>query len=289
MRGELVAGIDLGCASTKCVLLDEAGAVRGSGTTRTLPGFEAVARAALEAALAAAGAARGDVVYVATSGLGRASVPWRQIQMTDVTAAARGAHALFPEARFVLDMGAQTTRAIRLRDGGKVGDFHMNEKCAAGSGGFVERAARYLDVPIAEVGLLSLRAREAQPISSICAVLAESEIINHVSEGRSVEDILRGIHASLADRAKAQLRRVGLAGGGPGPRGGRLPIAEEGPPAPVAFVGGVALQAGMVEAFRAALGVPVLVTERPDLATALGAAILGWQRVRKARAAAAAS
>jgi predicted CoA-substrate-specific enzyme activase len=138
----------------------------------------------------------------------------------------------------------------------------MNEKCAAGSGGFLERAARYLEVPVEDIGALSLQAARPQPISSVCAVLAETEIINHVSEGVSVEDILRGIHDSLADRSLALLKRVGLDGD-------------------VTFIGGVARQAGMVLALRERLGVPVNVPAAPEFVTAQGAALLGLQRYRK--------
>jgi predicted CoA-substrate-specific enzyme activase len=265
----LVAGLDIGSGSTKCVLVDAGGRARGRGEVRTRADFEKVAREALEAALADAGGSAGDVVYTATTGLGRYAVPFRDIQITDLTCGARGAATLFPEARYVLDIGAQCSRAIRLREGGKVKEFHMNEKCAAGSGGFLERAAKYLEVTVPDIGPLSLAAERSQPISSVCAVLAETEIINHVSEGATVENILRGIHNSLADRALALLKRVGLDG-------------------PVAFIGGVARQAGMVVALREKLGVPVHVPERPELVAALGAALLGLQRYRKVSAAQAA-
>lgn len=138
----------------------------------------------------------------------------------------------------------------------------MNEKCAAGSGGFLERAAKYLEVSLADIGPLSLGAVRPQAISSVCAVLAETEIINHVSEGVTVENILRGIHNSLADRALSLLKRVGLDG-------------------PVAFIGGVAQQEGMVVALRDKLGVPVHVPEGPQFTAALGAALLGRQRYLK--------
>ena len=159
-------------------------------------------------------------------------------------------------------MGAQCTRAICLRDGGKVKSFRTNEKCAAGSGGFLERIARYLEVTVEEIGTVSLEATDPQPISSVCAVLAESEIINHVSEGRTVADILCGAHRSLADRAFSQLKLVGFEG-------------------TVAFIGGVALQEGMIKAcegrFEGALQVP----EAPAHVVAYGAAILGLSRYRK--------
>jgi predicted CoA-substrate-specific enzyme activase len=258
----LIAGIDIGSGTTKAVLVDEAGVVRGRGLARTRADFEKVTREALAAARDDAGASADDVAYVATTGLGRYAVPFRDIQITDLTCGARGAAALFPGTRYVLDIGAQCSRAIKLRESGKVKEFHMNEKCAAGSGGFLERAAKYLEVDLADLGSLSLGATTPQPISSVCAVLAESEIINHVSEGVGVENILRGIHNSLADRALSLLKRVGLDG-------------------EVTLIGGVALQAGMVAALRDTLGVPVNVPEAPQYTTALGAALLGQQRFRK--------
>jgi len=261
----LIAGIDIGSGTTKCVVVDGAGAVRGRASVRTKADFEQVAAEVLAAARAEAGG--DDVVYVATTGLGRYAIGARDIQITDLTCGARGAAALFPSTKFVLDIGAQCSRGIKLREGGKVQAFHMNEKCAAGSGGFLERAAKYLEVAVPDIGPLLLAAHRPQPISSVCAVLAESEIINHVSEGATVENILRGIHDSLADRALALLKRVGLDG-------------------EVTFIGGVARQAGMVHALREKLGVPINVPEAPHETAALGAALLGLQRFRKLAAAA---
>jgi predicted CoA-substrate-specific enzyme activase len=264
----LIAGIDVGSGTTKCVLVDPEGTVRGRGLLKTKADFEKVAREAFDAALEDAGLPAEEVGYVATTGLGRYAISFRDIQITDLTCGARGAAVLFPGTRDVLDRGAQCTRAIKLREGGKVKAFQMNEKCAAGSGGFLERAARYLEVSVEEIGTLSERARQPQPISSVCAVLAESEIINHVSQGVAVEDILRGIHNSLADRAFGMLKRVGLDG-------------------EVTFIGGVALQEGMLTAAREKFGIPVNVPERPQYTTALGAAILGLQRFKKLAAPAA--
>jgi predicted CoA-substrate-specific enzyme activase len=265
----LIAGVDIGSGTSKCVLVDADGAVRGRGLSRTKADFERVAREVVDLARADAGADADDVAYVATTGLGRYAIPFRDIQITDLTCGARGAASEFPQSRYVLDIGAQCSRAIKLRDGGKVKEFHMNEKCAAGSGGFLERAAKYLEVGVADIGALSVSARKPQAISSVCAVLAESEIINHVSEGVSVDNILRGIHNSLADRALNLLKRVGLDG-------------------EVTLIGGVALQDGMVAALRDKLGVPVNGPAAPQFAAALGAALLGLQRFRKLQAPAAA-
>jgi len=259
---ECVAGDDLGAGTTKTVIIDRGGAMIADAVRPTRADFLEVGRASLAAACEMGDIRMDDVSYIAATGFGRYNFDDRSIQLTDLTCAARGAHALYPEARFVLDMGAQSTRAIALRDGGKVGTFRTNEKCAAGSGGFLERVARYLEVPLDQLGGISLQAADPQPISSVCAVLAESEIINHVSEGRSVADIVCGAHLSLADRALSQLKRVGFDG-------------------PVVFVGGVARQRGMVKACHDKFGHPVLVPEHPSHVVAYGAALLGLQRLTR--------
>ncbi|MBI5865024.1 MAG: 2-hydroxyglutaryl-CoA dehydratase [Planctomycetes bacterium] len=257
-----VAGLDLGAGSTKAVIIDQDGRIVADSIRRTGADFHAIGRATLDEAYEKGGLRPEEVVYIATTGFGRYIFDDRSIQITDLTCAARGAHALFPDARFVLDMGAQSTRAISLREGGKVRSFRTNEKCAAGSGGFLERVARYLEVPLDTIGEISAAARDPQPISSVCAVLAETEIINHVSEGRSVADIICGAHLSLAERALSQLKRVAFDG-------------------PVVFVGGVALQKGMVTACEAKFGQPVYVPEKPSHVVAYGAALLGLQRLSK--------
>ena len=257
-----IAGVDIGCRNTKAVLLDESRRICGMAVVRTRPDFPEVAREAIGQALAKAGGQPGDVRYMATTGLGRYNVPDRDIQITDITCAAKGAAFLFPNTQCVLDIGGQSTRAVRLRENGKVKEFKSNDKCAAGSGGFLERAARYLEVPLEQLGPLSLRAQNPQTISSVCAVLAETEIINHVTAGQSVENIIRGIHNSLASRSRGLLSRVGLEG-------------------EVTFVGGVARQSGMVEALKECLRCPVNVWEEPDLVVALGAALLALRRYEK--------
>jgi len=258
----LIAGIDLGAGATKTVIIDGEGVVRGRGMARTRADFEAVAGRSLDAACEEAGIRRDQIEYTASTGLGRYSLSSRDIQITDLTCGARGAHAFFPEAQFVLDMGAQCTRAVALRDGGKVKTFRTNEKCAAGSGGFLERICRYLEVQLEQIGEISLEAKNPQPISSVCAVLAESEIINHVSEGKTVADIICGAHESLAARALSQLRMVGFSGA-------------------VVFIGGVALQQGMVVACKKQFSGEILVPEYPAHVVAHGAAILGLRRFEK--------
>jgi len=260
MNGTFVAGIDLGSRTAKAVLLDGSASIVGSGIARMRPDFAGLARDALDQAIAAAKIAPEDVAYVATTGMGRYNVPFRDIQVTDITAVARGAAHLFPGTRSIIDIGAQSTRAMRVLDGGRVKEFRTNDKCAAGAGGFAERAARYLEIKLEDLGTLSNKADSPQVISSVCAVFAESEIINLVSQGQSVENIVRGIHDSLAQRGQQLLKRVG--------------IEPE-----ITFVGGMALQKGMVASLESALGHTVNVAEHPDLVAALGAALLARQRL----------
>lgn len=257
-----VAGIDVGAKSTKAVVLDAEKHIRGKAAVRTRPDFAAVAKEALSLAVQRAGVQESDLSYIATTGFGRYNVPFRDIQITDITCVGRGAVFLFPKTRCVLDIGAQSTRALRISETGKVREFRTNDKCAAGAGGFIERACKYLEVGIDQVGDLSMQSAKPQTISSVCAVLAESEIINHVSQGETVENILRGVHNSLASRALALLKRAGM--------------EDE-----VTFVGGVARQQGMVKALTETLKRKVNVSEEPELVGALGAALLALRRLER--------
>ena len=260
-----VAGIDMGAKTTKVIIMDGEKNIRGKSAIRTRPDFTAVSKDALALALEQAGIKERDLSYVATTGFGRYNVPFRDIQITDITCVGRGAVHLFPKTRCILDIGAQSTRAIRVLESGKVHEFRTNDKCAAGAGGFIERASKYLEIKIEDAGELSMRADKPQTISSVCAVLAESEIINHVSNGQTVENILYGVHQSLASRALALMKRVGL--------------EEE-----ITFVGGVARQRGMVKALEETLKKKVNVSDEPEMVGALGAALLALKRLEKIRA-----
>jgi predicted CoA-substrate-specific enzyme activase len=262
-----VAGIDVGSGFTKAVILDppkKADArpvVLGRGRVVTGTDLEKAATLALDAALAEAGLKKDGVGYVATTGFGRSTVGFRDIQITEITSGARGAHFLFPEANAVLDIGSQSTRAVTLDSNGKVVHFKTNDKCAAGSGSFIVRAVKYLQIPLETVGDIALGSTNPQAISSICAVLAESEIINHVSAGIGIEDIVGGIYASLADRASMLLKRAGTE-------------------LEVVLIGGVAIQKGMVKALEAKLKTKVRVPEHPEYVCALGAGLLGMRRLQ---------
>ena len=259
-----VAGIDMGAKSTKAIILDDQHRIRGRSCIRTRPDFVAIAKEALEAALQDAKLKESDISYIATTGFGRYNVPFRDLQITDITCVGAGAVFLYPKTRTVLDIGAQSTRALRVSETGKVKEFRTNDKCAAGAGGFIERAAKYLEVQVEDVGQLSLEAVKPQNISSVCAVLAESEIINLVSSGETVENIMRGVHNSLAARSLALLKRAGM--------------EDE-----VTFVGGVARQKGMVKALEETLKRKVNVSDEPHMVGALGAAVLALRRLEKLR------
>ncbi|HEY6968251.1 MAG TPA: acyl-CoA dehydratase activase [Candidatus Angelobacter sp.] len=261
----LVAGIDCGTGFTKAMLLSQdltTGqiTVLGRGRARSGINVDEAATQALEEACVLAGKQRTEISYIAATGFGRYNLSFRDIAITEITTAARGVFFLYGKPGTVLDIGGQCTRAISVNEQGKVREFKSNDKCAAGSGMFIARAARYLEVPVEAIGELSMKAAHSQPISSICAVLAESEIINHVSSGVTVEDILRGIHESLADRAGALLKRVGL--------------SDE-----ITFIGGVARQQGMVCALAQRLHAKVTVPPDCDFVCALGAGVLGFRRL----------
>lgn len=263
---KVVAGVDIGSRKTKAVVLalegDGNGAPLGRAVVDTRFDLADACERALEAALADAGCRRDALAYLATTGYGRYQAPDRDIQITEITCHARGAVALMPGVRTILDVGAQNARAIRLEPSGRVLAFRMNDKCASGAGRFVERVARALEVDLEQVGPLGLQADRPCDISSICAVLAESEVINHVTNGETVPNILQGTHVSIADRLSSLVRQVNVE-------------------APFALTGGVAHNRGLVHALQERLGMEVQVHRDAEYAGALGAALLGRQRLRR--------
>jgi len=265
-----ILGIDIGSAYTKSVIIDENKNIICKAKIKTLPDFEKTANIILEKILQDSKLEREEISYIASTGLGRYTVPFRDIQITDITSSARGSYLMYNDAECVLDIGAQLSRAIKLstldNNRGKVACFRTNDKCAAGSGAFIEKACKYLEVNIEDAGLLSLKSQSGQSISSICAVLAESEIINHISAGVKVEDILRGIHKSLASRAIALLKRAGFD-----------PSKEQ----KLVLAGGVALQLGFVKAIEEEIKAKPIVPENPEYIAAFGAAALGLSRLLK--------
>jgi predicted CoA-substrate-specific enzyme activase len=201
------AGIDVGSTYTKTVLLNADNQILGRSLIKTGFKLAEAAQRSLDEALEAAGLEAGQVSYLATTGYGRFQVPFRNVNVTDLTANARGVHLLFPNTRTILDVGGQTMKASRLDENGKVRSFRLNDKCAAGTGAFLEKTARYMGFGTAEIGPLAATSKQTVAISGVCAVFAESEVINHLSQGSSPADIMHGAIVSLVDRSVHSRRR----------------------------------------------------------------------------------
>jgi (R)-2-hydroxyacyl-CoA dehydratese activating ATPase len=201
------AGVDLGSTYTKAAVLTDDGRM-GLGMVPTGFRLNDAAEQALERACDEARVPRDGLVYVASTGYGRYQVTCRDVQVTDLTAQAWGARRFFPGTRTVLDVGGQTMKAMRLDDHGRVKQFRLNDKCAAGTGAFLEKTARYLGYRIEEMGALVAESSQSVPISGVCAVFAESEVINHVSSGASPGDIMHGAMQSLVQRSVQLMKRV---------------------------------------------------------------------------------
>ncbi|HXJ67801.1 MAG TPA: acyl-CoA dehydratase activase [Verrucomicrobiae bacterium] len=204
----LTAGVDVGSTYTKVVLVDHAGEVLATAMEPTGFRLAEVAALALDKALAVAGLERKQVAYVVATGFGRHQVAFADVHITDLTAAARGATRLYPGTRTILDVGGQTMKASRLGDGATVRSFRLNDKCAAGTGAFLEKTARYMGYSTPEIGPLVETSKDATSISGVCAVFAESEVINHLSQGVAPADIMHGAIVSLVGRSVQLMKRV---------------------------------------------------------------------------------
>jgi len=204
----ITAGIDVGSTYTKAVLFDDTGAILARAMRPTGFRLSEVSKEVYGACLEAAGLTEADINYVVATGFGRHRVDFKDIAVTDLTAAARGANYFFPGTRTVLDIGGQTMKASRIDETAKVVAFRLNDKCAAGTGAFLEKTARYMGYSVQEIGPVMQTARQAVPISGVCAVFAESEVINHLSLGTPPGDIMQGAIESLTTRTVQLLRRI---------------------------------------------------------------------------------
>jgi predicted CoA-substrate-specific enzyme activase len=259
-----VVGLDIGSTYTKAIALDGERQVVGTAVRRTGFKLAQASEAVFEDLLANCGLQRGDITYVGATGYGRYTVPYRHAQITELTAHAQAAVHLFPDTRTILDIGGQDIKAIKVDGEGRVKAFRLNDKCAAGTGAFLEKTARYLGLTTEDIGPYALRATSPKTISSVCAVFAESEVINHLSNGVPAEDIMMGAMISLGGRAIQLMRRVGLEPG-------------------YMLTGGMTRNEAMVTALEQALGAPFHVAPNGlgQLNGAYGAAFLGLRRVEK--------
>ncbi len=252
---EFFAGVDVGSLTTKAVILGSGDRVLGWSMLETGANSTTAAEAAMAGALERAGLVPGDLTRVVSTGYGRGSVPFAHRAVTEITCHARGAGFLFPGAGTVVDVGGQDSKVISLGTGGKVLDFSMNDKCAAGTGRFLEVMAAKLQVGLDRMGPLSLEARGEASISSVCTVFAETEVVSLVARNHPTEEIVRGIHRSIVTRIAAMLRGIG--------------VREQ-----VVMTGGVARNSGVVALLEEQIEKRVLVPQDPQSAGALGAALI---------------
>ncbi|MCL4177119.1 MAG: 2-hydroxyglutaryl-CoA dehydratase [Verrucomicrobia bacterium] len=251
----ICAGIDAGSRAIKVVLFDHARSmVIGRGLADQGVAQPRLAEEIFAATLSKAGIDRHQVRSVVATGYGRNRVAFATTTITEITCHARGVFHLAPDTRSIVEIGGQDSKVIRLENGGRVRDFAMNDRCAAGTGRFLEILAARLDADWSKLGDLSQQSRQPALISSTCVVFAETEIIGLLAEGVPAADIAAGVQNSIATRVMAMAGR---------------PLT-----APVLFTGGVALQPGMVRALATTLDCPVQVAPEPQFTGALGAALL---------------
>jgi predicted CoA-substrate-specific enzyme activase len=258
------AGVDVGSTQTKAVVVDEEERIVGRALLETGANVVTVAEKAFRAALGDGGIEEQEVPFVVGTGYGRYKVTFGNAQVTEISCHARGAARMFPSTRTVLDMGGQDTKAIRVHPGGQVLDFCMNDKCAAGTGRFLQAASFALEIPLDELGPRALAAERPVRITTTCTVFAESEVLSWLARGKKVEDILMGVHRSIATRSLALLRRVG--------------VESE-----VTFTGGVSRNQGMVAVLNEELGLKMNVNEESHFMGALGAALFALDQIRASR------
>lgn len=260
----IVSGIDIGSLSGKCVIIrkdsnDEVN-VLSSAVIYTSPDSEGTAREVMQKALDTAGLRQGDLNYIVSTGYGRVNVPFANENITEISCHAKGVNWLFPKVRTILDVGGQDCKVISCKENGKVVNFVMNDKCAAGTGRYLERIAATLGVGLEELGPLSIEGYDTPEfIKSYCAVFAERDVINLLRQGKKKADIIAGACDALVKRFSALILKVGM--------------QED-----FAMSGGVAKNIGIVKRLEARFGVKVYLATDPQIIGALGAAIFALEK-----------
>ena len=262
------AGVDVGSTQTKAIIINEDNKIIGRSLVDTGANVVMAAEKSYQQALDDNNIREEEIEYVVGTGYGRYRVTFGNTQVTEISCHARGAVHMFPKTITVVDMGGQDTKAIRVSPTGEIVDFCMNDKCAAGTGRFLGAASTALDIPIDELGPTALKAQKPIRISTTCTVFAESEVLSWLGKGKKIEDILWGVHQSIASRSAGLMRRVG--------------VEEE-----VTFTGGVAKNVGMIKALEERLEVSMNVSEESHYMGALGAALFALDYIIASRAPAA--
>ncbi|MCP3939546.1 MAG: 2-hydroxyglutaryl-CoA dehydratase [Actinomycetia bacterium] len=258
------AGVDVGSTQTKAIIIDEDAKIVGRALIDTGANVVQAAEHAYANAIAEGNIDDEEVEYVVGTGYGRFRVTFGNSQVTEISCHGRGAVHLFPNTRTVVDMGGQDTKAISVTANGEISDFCMNDKCAAGTGRFLGAASAALDIPLDELGPVSLQSTRPIKISTTCTVFAESEVLAWIGKGKKIEDILWGVHQSIASRSVGLMRRVGL--------------DEE-----ITFTGGVSRNQGMVKALEDRLGTRLNISDDCHYMGALGAAMFALDQVLAGR------
>jgi (R)-2-hydroxyacyl-CoA dehydratese activating ATPase len=247
---------------TKIVLIDEEERIVASVIKHTGAEHRRLAGQVMQEALQTAGVAIDDISYIVATGYGRINVPFADRHFTELTCHARGVFKNFPDVRLAIDIGGQDSKVLQIRHG-KLIDFVMNDKCAAGTGRFLEILAKTLGLKVQDLGPLSLTAKKKAVIASPCTVFVQQEVAIHISNGVPIEEIVAGLHDIIASKVTRMAKRFKLE-------------------PDVVFTGGVAMNVGVVKALEENLGCKVLVPQEPLLSGALGAALIGKELVLKA-------
>jgi predicted CoA-substrate-specific enzyme activase len=260
----MFAGIDIGSVITKAVIINQREEILAFSLIKTSYDRQQSGTEVLKLALDKIQQSAENIEYIVSTGYGRRSFASSDKVLPEIVCHARGTKSLFPAVRTIIDIGGQDSKVIQLDEEGMVTRFEMNDKCAAGTGRFLEvLTERILDLPIEELGPLSLKSKNPFALSSICTVFAESEIISLLSEHRAKEDIAYGINRAIAKRVIA----MGI--------GGQISFEE-----PIVFSGGVAKNIGVVKAIEEELGKKVIIPQEPQITAALGAAIFAKEHAR---------
>ncbi|HNV47008.1 MAG TPA: acyl-CoA dehydratase activase [Spirochaetota bacterium] len=257
----IAAGCDVGSLTAKAVILKD-GAIAAREVMRAAASPERSAREVMERAVAHAGVSMADIARCVGTGYGRKHIDFVQSMESEIACHARGAVWQVPSARTVVDIGGQDAKAIRIDETGNVERYAYNDKCASGTGRFLEIIADALEIPLDEMGAVSQKSTEQLTLSNQCVVFAETEIISLVSEGREIADIVSALHRAVANRAASLARGIGVAGD-------------------AVMTGGVAKNAGMFLALERALGVPLKSVPDPQINGALGAALFAQDALAK--------
>jgi len=258
------AGVDVGSTQTKAVIINEDRKIVSRSLIDTGANVVLAAESSFNDALKQGSVREEEVEYVIGTGYGRYRVTFGNTQVTEISCHGRGAVHMFPKTQTVVDMGGQDTKAIRVSPTGEIIDFCMNDKCAAGTGRFLGAAAAALDIPLDDLGSTALRHQKPVRISTTCTVFAESEVLSWLGRGKKIEDILWGVHQSIAARSAGLLRRVG--------------IEDE-----VTFTGGVTKNSAMIQALQDKVGKPLNVSDDSHYMGALGAALIALDHILESR------